>query len=162
MVKPLGLSLISGHLFVCGWISFFSVPESRSEEYVFNLPLTRSVTQIEKGEATRSSSRPGDKGGDLFATGRRVFKQGNRYFHENTYEDKQVIKQEISLIGDTPEQVWFYWLGGIAPRLIVFSKLSKTVVVLDVASFTKEHGDKATKDPFTEVVLEYGNYTFRK
>ena len=156
LARATSLLLLSvGFFFLTGFAAF-------SEEFLFDLPLTRTVTQIEGGKSTRSSLREGDKGGPLFALKRRVFKEKDRYFYENTYEDGQIIKKEIKLLGNNPKQIWFYWPEDIAPRLIVFSKLSGSVAVLDVASFSKDHGDEKTKFPFTEIVLEYGRYSYKR
>jgi hypothetical protein len=162
MVKPLASSRNPASLLLGLCAILFAGPSCQSEEYVFNLPLKRSVTQLEKGEPTYTSSKPAPKGGPLFASNRRIIKIGEDYFDEFIFEDGQIIKREVKLLGRTDEQIWFYLPGQPAPRLVVFSFLSKSVVIAEIASFPKERGDWATKSDFTEAVLEYGNFTFKK
>lgn len=132
---------------------------THSEEYLFTLPLTRSLNQIENGVSTRNYSKSAGRGGELLPTRRRIVKDKGVYYHENTYQDGQIIKNELTLLGDSQQQIWFYWKNGIAPRLIVLSKISKSVIIADIASF---NGDMSQKEPFTEVIIEYGSYTSKE
>jgi hypothetical protein len=160
MVQPVKLITAARIVFLAA--GFFAPTGAFSEEFLFSLTLTRSVTQIEDGKSTSSSLRKGDKGGELFPVKRRVYKKDAKYFHENTYKDGQIIEKEISLLGDNPKQIWFYWPGDVAPRLIVFSIISGSVAIIDVASFLKDEVYKPTTNSFTEVILEYGRYFYTK
>ena len=117
---------------------------------------------LEKGILKKNTSYPGPCGGSLFPTKRRIYKEHITYFHESEFEDKQVIKKEILLLEDRPEQISFYWPGEPAPRLIVLSKLSMSVVITDIASFDKERNGGDGKNNFTELICEYGSYRNKK
>lgn len=130
----------------------------QAEEYLLDIPLTRSVMNLEKGVLKKNASYKEPLGGVLFPTKIRIHNERGTYFHEMEYEDKQVIKKELLLLHDKPEQISFYWPGDSAPRLIVLSKLSMSVVITTVASFDKERNGGDGKNNFTELICEYGSY----
>ncbi len=130
----------------------------QAEEYLLDLPLTRSVMHLEKGVLKKDSSKPDYVGGALAPTKIRIYKEHGTYFHEMEYEDKQIIKKELLLLHDRPEQISFYWPGDPAPRLIVLSKLSMSIVITTVASFDKERNGGDGINNFTELLTQYGSY----
>jgi len=138
--------------------TFSAVTMVQSEEYLLDLPLTRSVMNLEKGVLKKNSSYNEPLGGVLFPTKIRIHNEHGTYFHEMEYEDKQIIKKELLLLHDRPEQISFYWPGDPAPRLIVLSKLSMSVVITTVASFDKERNGGDGMNNFTELICEYGSY----
>lgn len=161
MVQPLG-HFFRNYLPVFAVFCFSPLMSAGAEEYIFMLPLTKSVTQIEKGVSTRMSSRPGLPADVLQPSKVRVYKKKTSYFYEQSFEDRQSIKKEITLLKDSPEQIAFYWAGEKDPRMIVFSKLSESVVIVDIASFQKERGEPPQTGDFTEAKIEYGSYVLKR